>query len=193
MHLKGLTMCVFGIILVFAARGGGDGVGATISAILVIIGAIFAIIAAINKSQNAVWRNGYPYCPSCGRQISLKYSRPYCRSCGHNLVQTLHRPEQEPVIPGNAELLAKEADRKTRVREQKALEEQLREVREQHEREAEAIRVAAEAARAEREAIRQARINANGGYTDLQLIGFGVGIILIPLSIAGLLVYLANR
>ena len=53
--------------------------------------------------------------------------------------------------------------------------------------------MAEEAARAEREAKRQATIEANGGYTDLQLIAFGVGVILVPLSIIVLLVYMYNH
>ena len=70
---------------------------------------------------------------------------------------------------------AQEAERKIRVKEQEELQERLHQVREKEERETEAQRVAEEAARAEREAKRQATIEANGGYTDLQLIAFGVG------------------
>lgn len=79
------------------------------------------------------------------------------------------------------------------MKEQEELQERLHQVREKEERETEAQRVAEEAARAEREAKRQATIEANGGYTDLQLIAFGVGVILVPLSIIVLLVYMYNH
>jgi hypothetical protein len=67
-----------------------------IVAILTIVGAILVAIEGMNKAQNADWRNGLPYCPACGRQISLKSSRPYCRSCGHNLVQPVSRSAAPP-------------------------------------------------------------------------------------------------
>jgi hypothetical protein len=187
------TGCELARNVLLAAHHRGDGAGAVFTAILAIVGAIITFIAAMNKSQNAVWRNGLPYCPNCRRQISLKSSRPHCRSCGYNLVQSPHRPNPTSGIPSNAALLVQEAERKRRVKEQEELEERLRQVREQHEREAEALRVAADAARRERQAKRQATIEANGGYTDLQLIGFGVCFILVPLSIISLLVYMANH
>ena len=36
-------------------------------------------------------------------------------------------------------------------------------------------------------------LKANGGYTDLQLLGFGVAIIVIPVALVALLVYAAVR
>lgn len=191
-------MNALGLSLVFAADGGGgDWAGAVFVAILSIIVAIMVFIAEMNKAKNAVWRSGLPYCPNCHRQISLKSSRPRCRSCDYNLVQSPQRsaprPAPRPRIPTNADLLAQEAERKIRVKEQEELQERLHQVREKEERETEAQRVAEEAARAEREAKRQATIEANGGYTDLQLIAFGVGVILVPLSIIVLLVYMYNH
>jgi hypothetical protein len=84
-------------------------------------------------------------------------------------------------------------ERKRRVKEQEELAERLRLIKEQQEKEAEDERHAKQARAAETEAKRQATIKANGGYTDLQLIAFGVGLTLIPVSIVGLLLYMANH
>ena len=187
-------MNVLSGLLVLAAHHGGDGAGAVFAAILSIVAAVIAIIGAMNKSQNTVWRNGLPYCPNCHRQISLKSSRSYCRSCGYNLVQSPQKPAPAtPAVPSNVALLAQEAERKRRVKEQEELAERLRLIREQQERKAEAECQAKQAKAAWKAAKRQAAIKANGGYTDFQLISFGVGVILIPLSIIGLFVYLANH
>jgi hypothetical protein len=45
-------------------------------AVAIIIGMI-AVIDSINKTKYAIWRNGLPYCPRCGMQISLKASRTH--------------------------------------------------------------------------------------------------------------------
>jgi hypothetical protein len=79
------------------------------------------------------------------------------------------------------------------VKENEELAERLRLIREQQERAAQAEQEARQAAAAEKAAKRQATIGANGGYTDLQLITFGAGLILIPLGIVGLLIYMANH
>jgi hypothetical protein len=184
---------MYGFSIVIAAHSGGSGAGAVLGAVISIVALVVAIISAMNKSANADWRNGLPYCPRCHRQISLKSSRPYCRSCGYNLVQSPHRPDPKPVLRSNAVLLAEEAARKQRVKEQEELAERLRTIQEQQEKEAEAERQSLQALAAEKEAKRQATIKANGGYTDLQLIGFGVGLILVPLGIVGLLFYMANH
>jgi DNA-directed RNA polymerase subunit M/transcription elongation factor TFIIS len=76
-----------GYFILFAAHH-GQGPEAVLSFVIGVVALIFTIIAAINKSQNAVWKNGVPYCPKCNRQISLKSSRPHCRSCGYNLTQS---------------------------------------------------------------------------------------------------------
>jgi hypothetical protein len=93
---------------------------AVICGILALVAFVFALVAAFNKSQNAVWKNGLPYCPKCGRQISLKTSRTHCRSCGYNLVQSSAisspSPPQRPQIssPEAARIRAVEEERRHR-------------------------------------------------------------------------------
>jgi hypothetical protein len=74
------------LILLAAKHHADSGGEAVIGLILTIVISVIYAIAAIRKSDNAVWKGGIPYCPSCGRQISLKFSRSHCRSCGYNLV-----------------------------------------------------------------------------------------------------------
>jgi hypothetical protein len=89
--------------------------------------------------------------------------------------------------------LAKEALRKQRVKEQEAMAERLRVIRERQEQDAETERQTKLAIAAEKAAKRDATIQANGGYSDLQLLGFGAGLILVPLSIVGILIYMVNH
>jgi hypothetical protein len=88
-------------ILILAAKHHSDSPEAQLlTLVLGVIGFVVALIIISNKSQNANWKNGRPYCPRCGKQISLKLSRPSCRSCGYNLVQPPARPVQPPARPG---------------------------------------------------------------------------------------------
>jgi hypothetical protein len=73
--------------LLFAAKHQQSPEVAVITAILGVVACVIALVGALNKSQNAVWKNGVAYCPKCGKQISFKNSRTHCRSCGYNLVQ----------------------------------------------------------------------------------------------------------
>jgi hypothetical protein len=87
-------------LLILAARHHSASPEAQLLTLVVgVIGFIVAVIAALNKGQNANWKNGRPYCPCCGKQISLKLSRPSCRSCGYKLVQAPARPVQPPARP----------------------------------------------------------------------------------------------
>jgi len=161
-----------------------------------IIGLIAVIIGAIgsaNKAQNAVWRNGLPYCPNCNRQISLKTARPYCRACGYHLTQAPQRAAPPPQPPSPAELLQAEAQRKERENQRREREELDELQRAQRARDAEAARLEKQAIESRKAARREATIKVNGGYTDLQLFGFGAGLVLVPLCIIGLLIYMATH
>jgi hypothetical protein len=92
-------------LLLFAAKQHENPEAALISVLLGVVAAVIVLVAAVNKSQNAVWKGGIPRCPRCGKQISFKNSRTHCRSCGHNLVQfpllsrpLSHKEPQERVI-----------------------------------------------------------------------------------------------
>ena len=62
--------------------------------LLGIVACVLAVIAALNKNQNAVWKNGVPYCPICGKQISLKSSRTIADRA--DITWSNHQPHQGP-------------------------------------------------------------------------------------------------
>jgi hypothetical protein len=74
-------------VLFWAANHSESPEAAVFAVVLTVIAGIIAIVASLNKSANANWKNGVPYCPGCNRQISMKASRTHCRSCGYNLVK----------------------------------------------------------------------------------------------------------
>lgn len=70
-------------ILIFAARGGDQdpavmALGLFFALILIFV-AFLRMLSVPGVRTNLEFRNGVPYCPSCGRQVS--YSRNSCRSC----------------------------------------------------------------------------------------------------------------
>ena len=113
-------------ILLFAAKHQESPEVALITAILGIIACVIAVIAALNKNQNAVWKNGVAYCPRCGKQISLKTSRSHCRACGYNLVQSPSAPVSPPATMQQTKTAQESRSRLLQAARKAAEQEQLR-------------------------------------------------------------------
>src|SRR5262249_34033032 len=101
------------LILLAAKHHADSGGEAVLGIVFIVIVAVLAIAAGVQKSKYVVWKGGVPCCPNCGRQISLKLARPSCRPCGHNLMSPPAQPAQS-----RGELLARRAregqERRTR-------------------------------------------------------------------------------
>jgi hypothetical protein len=146
-------MMMLSDVLIFAAKHQeSPELALFLLAVAIIIGVI-AVIGSINKTKYAVWRNGLPYCPRCGIQVSLKASRTHCRSCGHNLTQPPTTLTSAPtsaqqsriVQVARIRLLEKERQRRARMERLRQLEE------DRQKRDAEGIALRAEQEKAYRD------------------------------------------
>jgi hypothetical protein len=82
------------LILLAAKHHAASGGEAVLGVVFIVIVAVIAIAAGVQKSKYVVWKGGVPCCPNCGRQISLKLARPNCRACGHNLMSPPAQPTE---------------------------------------------------------------------------------------------------
>ena len=158
-------------------------------AVIALVGiAIALIIFLLQPTKEFIEKNGIPCCPKCGCQISLKASRPNCRSCGANLMTGKPLLDLSPTPPTPRQVATARHERLVREEQRRQME-----IREEEIRVRRAVEEAAwEERRQKKLAKRQAKIDANGGFTDLQLYGLGILIAAVPAALAVGIYYLTR-